>query len=610
MRHFAPLLVVSTAIALALACSPAEPPAPTPDSASLRRPAAGPVVGAAGLYGHHEWLGIPFAQAPVGDLRWRAPQPVPAWDEPRETLAFGAACPQFANRLDGEPPAEPGTPVGDEDCLTLNVYAPAFDPEQVPGEGERLPVMFWIHGGGNTVGTASFFNGGNLAQSQDVVVVTTNYRLGAFGWFRHPALVRDASPAESSGNFAVLDLIEGLTWVRENIAAFGGDPDNVTVFGESAGARNTAVLLASPLAEGLFHRAIVQSGSTRSVSLSDASNLTTYPSPGHENSAQEVVLRLLISEGVAPERLEAFNYEQAKSATTLPEELRAIPAETVLSAYTGAAFGMYDVPHPIQDGFVLPERPIDEVWRDGDIHSVPIMIGTTRDEEKVFMALDPEYTKFWFGLIPQVLDEERYQTVAEYKSLAWKVDGVDELAMALARSGRDDVFAYRFDWDEEPSLLWIDLGEIVGAGHGLEIPFVFNHFEMGPDNRYLYDDDNLAGRLALSDAMMSYWTRFAYTGDPGRGRKGELPAWTAWSAEPGGDTFVVLDTPAGGGPRMSNEFLTRERLREQFAADPRLTDVAVRCDILAQVIPEKRSSFDDSSWSETGCDALPHVAAD
>jgi para-nitrobenzyl esterase len=134
--------------------------------------------------------------------------------------------------------------------------------------------------------------------------------------------------------------------------------------------------------------------------------------------------------------------------------------------------------------------------------------------------------------------------------------------MALARSGRDDVFAYRFDWDEEPSLLWIDLGEIVGAGHGLEIPFVFNHFEMGPDNRYLYDDDNLAGRLALSDAMMSYWTRFAYTGDPGRGRKGELPAWTAWSAEPGGDTFVVLDTPAGGGPRMSSS------LRHPRPGDP------------------------------------------
>ena len=139
---------------------------------------------------------------------------------------------------------------------------------------------------------------------------------------------------------------------------------------------------------------------------------------------------------------------------------------------------------------------------------------------------------------------------------------------------------------------------------------MFNHFEMGPDNRYLYDDGNLEGRKALSAVMMSYWSQFALTGDPGRGRSGELPAWTAWSAEPGGDTFVVLDTPAGGGPRMSNEFLSRERLREEFAGDPRLTDVAFRCDVLVQVIKEERDSFEASSWSAAGCDALPHVAAD
>ena len=225
MPRFAFPLLACVALALACAGEPAPTPAPVADATSLRTPPAGPLVGFRDAYGAHAWLGIPFAKPPVGALRWRAPEPMPAWQATREALAFGASCTQFASSLGGDDSVEPGTPVGSEDCLFLNVYAPAFDAAAVPKGEARLPVMLWIHGGGNTIGSASFYDGGNLAQREGVVVVTVNYRLGPFGWFRHPALAAGASEAERSGNFATLDLVRSLEWVRDNIAAFGGDPE-------------------------------------------------------------------------------------------------------------------------------------------------------------------------------------------------------------------------------------------------------------------------------------------------------------------------------------------------------------------------------------------------
>ncbi len=596
-------------LVLSLACSGGpERPAAAASPATLRKPPAGAVVGSEGHYGNHVWRGIPFAQPPVGKLRWRAPQALAAWDGSREALAFGSSCPQFASPIGGDDSADLGTPVGSEDCLFLNVYAPALAPDQVPSGGKRLPVMFWIHGGGNTIGTSAFYNGGNLAASESVVVVTLNYRLGPFGWFRHPSLAPDATPAERSGNFAVLDLIQGLIWVRDNIAAFGGDPDNVTIFGESAGGQNVAMLLASPLSEGLFDRAIVQSGSTRSTRLSLASNYRDDTSPGDENSAQEVALRLLVSQGEASDRAEAKQYALSKNGLRLGYWLRNVPAEDLLNSYPSETVGMYDLPQAMQDGTVLPIRPLSEVVLAGDIHPVPLMLGTNRDENKLFLFLDPKLVRQWFGLLPQVLDEARYEVVSEYQSRSWKADGADEIAIALAAQRRDDVFVYRFDWDEEPSLLWFDLGQLLGASHGFEIPFVFGHFDLGRDTGRLFDEDNLAGRVALSDAMMSYWAQFAYAGDPGAGRAGDLPRWLAWPSATGADTMLVLDTPEGGGARMSPEFVTREGLIADFAADPRLADLAFRCSVLDSMM-EWSDSFDESTYASAGCAELPTVAA-
>ena len=594
---------------LALACSRGAPPPPAPvaDPVTRRDPAAGPVVGFVGGYGQHTWLGLPYAAPPVGEQRWRAPAPT-SWSEPHEALAFGASCPQFASSVGGDDSAEPGTPIGSEDCLTLNVYAPPLAPDDVLQASRRQPVMVWIHGGGNTIGTSRFYNGGHLAARHKLVVVTVNYRLGALGWFRHPALAEGASAEERSGNFATLDLIAALRWVRDNIAAFGGNPDYVTVFGESAGGTNVMTLLLSPQAEGLFHRAIVQSGGTRSVSVAEAENPVDAREPGHRNSGQEVALRMLVEQGDARDREDALRRARELGPHPLAARLRALTADALLRLYDdGRGLGMYDAPRVIRDGVVLPEAPFEEVLVRGPVNRVPLILGTNRDEQKLFLYLNPEYVRRWFGVFPQVLDRPRYMAEARLHSRLWKATGADEPALSLAARPGDPVFVYRFDWDEEPRVLWADLGELLGAAHGFEIPFVFGHFDLGRQGRFLFNADNEPGRSALADTMMSYWAQFARTGDPGTGRDEELPRWTPFDPAPGAARTLLLDTPAGGGARMDDELVTVARVVEELRTDPYWAERDARCDALATVA-ERSGRFGAEDYAREGCGTLPQVA--
>jgi para-nitrobenzyl esterase len=187
----------------------------------------------------------------------------------------------------------------------------------------------------------------------------------------------------------------------------------------------------------------------------------------------------------------------------------------------------------------------------------------------------------WFGLIPRAKDPAAYQRDAAYRSRVWKVTGVDDLARRLAGAQPGRVFAYRFDWDEEPSVLGADLAELIGAAHGLEIPFVFGHWNLGNAGRILFDAENEPGREALSGQMMSYWAEFAATGDPGRGREGSLPRWSAWRDD--GEKYAVLDTPAGGGVRMAGESEGLEEIAAAILADPSFADDAARCRALARL---------------------------
>jgi len=540
-------------------------PPPVADEAARRSLPAGEVIGTGGWHGGHAWRGLPFAQPPTGALRWRAPQPAERWSGLREALTFGSPCPQFASSVGGVP-GEPGSIKGNEDCLYLNVYAPAFAADAVPGEGARLPVMFWIHGGGNTIGAASRYDGSALATQQNVIVVTTNYRLGALGWFRHAALRPEcaAAPeadaaclADASGNFGTLDQIRALEWVRDNIAAFGGDPNNVTIFGESAGARNALALLVSPRAAGLFQRAIAQSGGTRSSSLAEAENLATDPEPGAATSSREIAKKLGVDAAA----------------------LRDVPAETLLRAYYTGGIGMYDAPQVFPDGSVLPAEDTLSAIRAGRYNAVPVLIGTNADENKLFFFLDPRYVRRVFGIFPIVKDETAYFRDTDYATRGWKINGADEPARALSEVQPGRVFVYRWDWDEEGSVLWADLGELIGAAHGLEIAFVFDHWSLGREGRALYTKQNEPGRKALAAAMQGYWAEFARNGDPGSGRNGGLPAWTAWNEA--GDKYIVLDTEQGGGIRMSAETETLPELIAAIEADATYADTATRCTALA-----------------------------
>jgi len=581
--RFTAITVVTFGLLILSGCGAGIEPASI-DPSSHRRLSVGEIVGFTGSYGSHVWLGIPFALPPEGGRRWRKPEPAPGWKGRREALEFGSPCPQLATSFVGVTDRPQGTYAGSEDCLVLNVYAPRLETKEVPDGDDLLPVMVWIHGGGNSVGHASFYDGGKLAQTQNVVVVMINYRLGPLGWFRHAALrngARDA--AEASGNFGILDQIEALRWVRDNIAGFGGNPDNVTIFGESAGGRDVVALLLSPLAEGLFHRAISQSGSARENPTDTAESFAGAKEPGHRNSSNEILAKLLVRAGRAGDRSAAIALIRSMSLDEIEVFLyETHPARLMRMYAQGSQEPIPDVPNVFADGTVLPATPPLELFAAGKFNRVPVMFGTNRDEQKIIMFASDEYVKNFLGFLPRLRDETAFNLRASALSTAWKLVGADAPADAIRRSGASNVYVYRWDWDEEPTVLGADLSDMIGAAHGFEIPFVFGHYELGEAN-VVWTKTNEPGRDELSRAMMSYWTEFARMGSPGRGREGELPNWTPWNVTPGAPKFAILDTAAGGGVRMSSESVVPELLISKVKAENRDRPREERCETYRQV---------------------------
>ena len=575
---------VLVSLALVAGCRGRDAGRPTPDRSLSRTTTSGEVVGFVGPYGSATWRGIPYAAPPVGELRWRAPQPAPRWEGTREALAAGSPCVQYAGPFGGITDVKRLEPAGSEDCLFLNVYAP-----RSATPASRLPVMVWIHGGGNSVGHAGTYDGGNLAERENVVVVTINYRLGPFGWLRHAALRGDGTTdLDRSGNFGTLDQIRALEWVRDNVAVFGGDPGNVTVFGESAGGRNVVALLVAPSARELFHRAIVESGGVELDSPATAEGFVDDPVPSVPHASGEAVIRMLMGDGTASDRPSA----KARLAAMSPEEvaryLRARTAIEVLRAFPPDYNSeMIALPQVFADGVVLPAGDALTALRGGESHQhVPVMLGTNRDENKLFMFGDPAQVRWWFGIVPRLRDPAGYQILAEYHARLWKATAADEPAQALSTSQGEPVFVYRFDWDEEPTLLGANFSQMLGAAHFFEVPFVFGHFDIGRDGNRLFTEDNKAGREALSAQMMGYWAQFARTGDPGRGTDGTSPAWLPWRDGP---RYLVLDTPAGGGSRLSTDGVTRESVIAAVDTDPRLPTRRDQCRVLRSLATWSRA---------------------
>ncbi len=545
-------------------------------------PPQGTVVGFVTEDGAHAWRGIPFAKPPVGELRWRAPRAPEPWLGVREALAYGRSCPQFPGLSPDEDVPE-GHPVGDEDCLYLNVYAPASAPNDVPTGDDRLPVMVWIHGGGNTVGDATAFEASLLANAGPVVVVTIHYRLGVFGWFTHPGLREGEGPADASGNYGTLDVVAALAWVRDNISVFGGDPNRVLVFGESAGGTDTHAMLLSPQADGLLHRAIVQSGSARTMPLHEAENYEDAAVPGESFSSGEILLHLVEQDGKVTGREAAKAVVAKMSANEIATYLRTKSPTELLSFFDGSGFGgMYPSTGLIRDGFVLPEVPAVEAFAAGRFNDVPVILGTNRDEVKLFAMAGSHNVTRLGGMPLWVNNKPLYDASSEYGTKRWKLMGVDDPARGI-RKYQPDVWAYRFDWDELRSPLGWDLPGIVGAAHALEIPFVFGWLTLGQATSLVFDPDNEGTDRELSDALMSYWTQFAYAGDPGRGRAGDLPTWPAWDLTSGAPKMLLLDTSNDGGIRTSADEVDMPKILDQVRADPRLVTARDRCEVLAEL---------------------------
>ena len=488
--------------------------------------------------------GIPFAAPPVGKLRWRAPAPVVPWQGIRKAGEFGTSCIQNIVRE-----RKPWTyefmahnPVG-EDCLYLNVWTPA------KSAGERLPVFFWIHGGGNTEGSAAVpvYDGEGLAK-KGLVVVTVNYRLGILGFFTHPELTRE-SGVQASGNYGLLDQIAALRWVHENIAAFGGDPGRVTVAGQSAGAGAAHNLTASPLARGLFQRAIEESGS--SVASGPAGN-----------------------RALADQEQDGVKFAAAKGAGSLAA-LRAMSWEEIVAPVPPAASGGGTAPYRfgvVVDGYSLPAS-VAEIFAQGRQNDVPELTGCNRGEggatphpEITADAFRSQARERYGDLADEFLrlypasGDEQARTAQNESS--WDQERVAMYLWAMNRGRTARAKAYTYFWDH--ALPGPDM-EKYRAFHTSEVPYVLN--SLGMSDRLFAEADR-----GIAEMMSSYWANFAATGDPnGKG----LPYWPSVSEKPGftmelGDKPGII--PVAGSPvkqKLFENYFANLSVQGSIGARPR-----------------------------------------
>jgi para-nitrobenzyl esterase len=460
--------------------------------------------------GVSSFKGIPFALPPVGELRWRPPQPAAKWQGVRKATTYGADCMQIPFPSDAAPlgmkPAE--------DCLYLNVWRPAH------AAAKKLPVLVWIYGGGFVNGGSSpaVYDGSPFARD-GVIFVSFNYRLGRFGFFAHPALSAE-QPGGPLANYAIMDQIAALGWVRRNIAAFGGDPNNVTICGESAGGMSVHVLMTSPLAAGLFQKAIVQSGGGRT------NLMRGRPLVGGPDSAEAIGLAFAKGAGI-----------DARGARAL-KMLRALPSEALLNnlnlATMSAAAATY-VGGPVLDGKVMPAEPA-KVYAEGKAARVPLMVGANSLDIGFMKGDTVDELLTQFGA-----NADKARTVYEVKSgddvkkVAFRMGGDQMMgeparyvARALAAHGQP-VYEYRFSYvAESMRQQWL------GAMHASDIPYAFDTVAAR------YGKDLTAQDAAAAHTMHAYWVAFAASGKPEVPGK---PAWPAYDAK--SDTLMDF---ANSGP--------------------------------------------------------------
>ena len=526
-----------------------------------------------------QWLGIPYAQAPMGSLRWKAPRSLENENDQVKAIEFSNPCPQVES-ISIDKKGE-GEFLGSEDCLFLNIFAP----KNISSDN-KLPVMFWIHGGGNTSGEAGSYDFSKLAAAHDLVIVSINYRLGFLGWFYHPSFAATSNDqGDKSGNFGTLDQIMALKWVRKNIEDFGGDKDNVTIFGESAGGHNVFALLSSPLAKGLFHKAISQSGATNSFNTKEASKFFDNKESSLLTSSKEVISKLLVASGKSKDSFEANIAQESMNEFKLMEEMQSIELSEIFKVYkeieNSKQAGKKMIPRVLSDGYVLPKRGL-KYNKKSYYNDVPVIFGTNRDETKLFAAMQSDYSTSLLNRLVIIRNQEMYDLTANYASNNWKISAVDNPARAMISSGKQDVFAYRFDWDEQGKLLWMDFSKIFGAAHVMEIPFITGTMKLLGIERFMFNNENLPDAIRLSIAMQSYWAEFAYNGSPGKGRDNSLPVWSSWSTS--GDKIMILDSENDQGIVMKDFELNRLDEFKRLYADSRIKKEKTKCRFLKNLV--------------------------
>ncbi|HTT19542.1 MAG TPA: carboxylesterase/lipase family protein [Candidatus Sulfotelmatobacter sp.] len=472
------------------------------------------------------FLGIPYATPPIGDLRWREPQPIAKWSGVKKATEFGFHCMQgnvFGDMVFRDPGAS-------EDCLTLNVWVPDkhIDP--------KMAVMVWIYGGGFVAGTTSEArqDGYHLAQ-QGVIVVSMNYRLGTFGFFVHPELAKE-SGHNSAGNYGLLDQLGALKWVHDNIAAFGGDPGNVSVFGESAGSFSVSAQMASPLAKGLFQKAIGESGG--------AFSRTGLPFESMSARAEK----------------DAKLVKDKLGASTLAE-LRAIPAEKLVQTFGSRpdafAFG------PDVDGYFLPE-PVPAIFAAGKQNDVALIAGWNHDEgsfEIAFAPQKPNAENFkataqkdfgdkadeFLKLYPADTDEHAMRSAQDYAGDKFIAFSTWDWIEAQSKTGKQPVYRYRFDmapFNKNPN------APRMGSYHSAEIEYVFGQLDSKADVTWRESDRQ------ISDMMQKFWSNFAKTGNPnGAG----LPNWPPYTAADGWPVMILSAAPAAKKDNLRERYLFLSR---------------------------------------------------
>ena len=539
----------------------------------------GPEIGFIDQLGVKKWRGIPFAEPPISELRWRAPIKINNWKTLKEVNSFSPPCTQFQSSLTADGLVKPGDIIGSEDCLYLNVYAPNSSKNKLENNNELLPVMVWIHGGGNTTGMPSEYNPEIFVKTENIIFVSMSYRLGFFGWLSHP-LIREQSGLNASSNFGLLDQILAVQWVKDNIQFFGGNPNNITIFGESAGGQDVIALYTSPIAKGLFERAISQSGGTSVTSIADAEKINRYDSTLKNNYkyrhlTTEEWIDVLYKKGLINSK---FDDEELLS------DLRSLSSHDLMNAIAKGEFWdeQRDLARIIGDDIVVPKEGILGSLSDSNKHAnVPIIFRINKDENKLFDFFDEKYVSNFFNIYFRVRDAFYYDLISDYQSLAWRSNGLDTPADLVKNSGQENVYAYRFDWDEEPKVLGMDFSLLLGAAHAFEIPFIMGDFDFGDQTSFLYDKKKTQERDRLSSSMMSYWAEFARSGNPSTSNNSNLPKWTSWKSG-GLDSFriMILDTLSSGGPKMDKSYVPISNLVSIFNEDIRSNEVDDKCEFL------------------------------